>query len=83
MASEDKMNQITTPKQTHTAITLSLIAVIICLLVNLAILAAVPPVSRDALTHHLAVPKLYLAQGGMVEMGELLSYRPYRFPTTP
>ncbi|HBZ54809.1 MAG TPA: hypothetical protein DEO88_05340, partial [Syntrophobacteraceae bacterium] len=32
------------------------------------LLAAVPPVDRDALTHHLAVPKLYLQQGGMVEI---------------
>ena len=27
-----------------------------------------PPVDRDALTHHLAVPKLYLQHGGMVEI---------------
>jgi hypothetical protein len=32
------------------------------------LLAAVPPVDRDALTHHLAVPKLYLKYGGMVEI---------------
>jgi 4-amino-4-deoxy-L-arabinose transferase-like glycosyltransferase len=32
------------------------------------ILSYVPPVSRDALTHHLAVPKLYLKHGGIFEI---------------
>jgi len=31
-------------------------------------LASVPPVSKDALVHHLAVPKLYLRHGGMYEI---------------
>jgi 4-amino-4-deoxy-L-arabinose transferase-like glycosyltransferase len=40
-------------------------------------LASVPPVDRDALTHHLAVPKLYLKQGGMVELPSVsFSYYP-------
>ena len=38
--------------------------VVICIL----ILASVPPVSRDALTHHLAIPKLYLKHGGIYEI---------------
>jgi hypothetical protein len=38
--------------------------VAICILV----LASVPPVSRDALTHHLAIPKLYLKHGGIYEI---------------
>jgi hypothetical protein len=38
--------------------------VVACILV----LSAVPPVDRDALTHHLAVPKLYLKYGGLVEI---------------
>ena len=29
------------------------------------VLASVPPVSRDALTHHLAVPKIWVEQGGL------------------
>jgi hypothetical protein len=41
-----------------------LLAVIICIL----ILASVPPVSRDALIHHLAIPKLYLKHGGIYEI---------------
>ena len=41
------------------------------------ILAAVPPVSRDALTHHLAVPKLYLKYGSMFEIPTVVfSYYP-------
>jgi hypothetical protein len=44
---------------------------------SIAILASVPPVSRDALTHHLFVPKLYLKHGGIVEIPDLIfSYYP-------
>ena len=43
----------------------------------ISILAWVPPVSRDALTHHLAVPKLYLQHGGIYEIPHLsFSYYP-------
>jgi hypothetical protein len=35
---------------------------------SIVILASVPPVSRDALTHHLAIPKLYLKQGKIYEI---------------
>ena len=45
-----------------------LIAIGLGLILAISILAAVPPVDRDALTHHLAVPKLYLQHGGMVEI---------------
>ena len=41
------------------------------------VLASVPPVSRDALTHHLAVPKLWVEQGGIREIPEIVfSYYP-------
>lgn len=41
------------------------------------LLASVPPVSRDALNHHLAVPKMYLLQGGIVEIPTMhFSYFP-------
>ncbi|MEJ5359921.1 MAG: phospholipid carrier-dependent glycosyltransferase [Desulfobacterales bacterium] len=47
------------------------------LILGIALLAAVPPVDRDALTHHLAVPKLYLQHGGIVELPEIeFSYYP-------
>jgi hypothetical protein len=38
--------------------------VVICIV----ILAGVPPVSRDALIHHLSIPKLYLQHGGIYEI---------------
>lgn len=41
------------------------------------LLASVPPVSRDALTHHLAVPKLWVGGGGIHERPDILfSYYP-------
>ena len=47
------------------------------LLISVIILSSVPPVSRDALTHHLAVPKLYLKHGGMYEIPSIkFSYYP-------
>jgi len=53
---------------------LSSIAILaICLL----ILAYVPPISRDALIHHLQIPKLYLLHGGIYEIPDLIfSYYP-------
>jgi len=38
------------------------------LFASIIMLACVPPVSKDALTHHLAIPKLYLKQGGIYEI---------------
>ncbi len=47
------------------------------LILSIIILSSVPPVSRDALTHHLAVPKLYLNHGGIYEIPSLkFSYYP-------
>jgi 4-amino-4-deoxy-L-arabinose transferase-like glycosyltransferase len=41
------------------------------------LLASVPPVSRDALTHHLALPKLWVQRGGINETPEIVfSYYP-------
>ena len=41
------------------------------------LLASVPPISRDALTHHLAVPKLWVEYGGIYERPDILfSYYP-------
>jgi 4-amino-4-deoxy-L-arabinose transferase-like glycosyltransferase len=54
-----------------------LAALIIALAGSIVVLASVPPVDRDALTHHLAVPKLYLKHGGMVEIPSVpFSYYP-------
>jgi hypothetical protein len=44
---------------------------------SIILLASVPPVSRDALTHHLAIPKIWIAHGGMVETPDMIfSYYP-------
>lgn len=56
---------------------ISLIWFIALWVMAIIILGGVPPVSRDALTHHLAIPKLYLKHGGMYEIPELpVSYYP-------
>lgn len=45
--------------------------------VVVVILGSVPPVSRDALNHHLAVPKMYLLHGGIHEIPSMhFSYFP-------
>ena len=55
----------------------SLITLLAILIVSIIILASVPPVSKDALVHHLAVPKLYLKHGGMYEIPTMpFSYFP-------
>ena len=47
------------------------------LIVSIIMLSWVPPVSRDALTHHLAVPNIYLERGGIVELPDIpFSYYP-------
>jgi len=56
------------------AVLVGLLAVIV---ISIVILAYVPPVSRDALIHHLALPKLYLKHGGIYEIsGVKFSYYP-------
>ena len=43
----------------------------------IGLLAAVPPVSRDALTHHLAVPKIWIEKGIFTELPAIpFSYYP-------
>ncbi len=54
-----------------------LAAGILACLCCVTILASVPPVSRDALIHHLVVPKMYLAHGGIYEIPSMhFSYFP-------
>ena len=50
---------------------------LVSLVVCIGILSWVPPVSRDALTHHLLVPKIYLQFGKIVELPHIgFSYYP-------
>ena len=54
-----------------------LLLFLIVLFFSIIILASVPPVSRDALTHHLIVPKLYLQHGSIYEIPSIVfSYYP-------
>lgn len=59
----------------HRRIPAILIGLIALLILTIGILASVPPVSRDALTHHLYVPKLFLEAGGLIE----LPYIPFSY----
>jgi len=46
-------------------------------MISIFILCLVPPISRDALVHHLTIPKLYLKHGGMYEIPSMVfSYYP-------
>jgi len=54
-----------------------LVGLLLILALSILVLASVPPVDRDALTHHLAVPKLYLKHGGIHEIPQVpFSYYP-------
>ena len=56
---------------------IALLALHVVMIGALLVMAGVPPVSRDALTHHLAIPKLYLAHGGLIELPDIpFSYYP-------
>lgn len=45
-----------------------LVGLLAASIISIGVLACVPPVSRDALIHHLAMPKLYLKHGGIYEI---------------
>jgi 4-amino-4-deoxy-L-arabinose transferase-like glycosyltransferase len=63
--------------QTEHWINAALLILLALVVICIVILASVPPVSRDALTHHLAIPKLYLKHGGITEIPSVLfSYYP-------
>ncbi len=53
------------------------VILIVATISAILVLAYVPPVSRDALNHHLALPKLYLEKGGIFELPDrVFSYYP-------
>ena len=61
----------------HHIISITLIIFLIVLVVTTILLGSVPPVDRDALTHHLFVPKLWIKHGGIYEIPEIIfSYYP-------
>jgi hypothetical protein len=71
---ESKILEKPFPVRWVMALLLALLAVLILAIV---ILSWVPPVSKDALVHHLAVPKLYVEYGGIREIPSIpFSYFP-------
>jgi hypothetical protein len=58
---------LTIPRETHW-IGWSIWAAILIVLVSETVLGFLPPISRDELTHHLAIPKLYVKAGRIVEV---------------
>ena len=71
------MIRLITEKRTLIIINSILIVLIIATIACIITLAAVPPVSRDALTHHLYIPKLYIQAGGIHEIPHIpFSYYP-------
>lgn len=54
-----------------------LVGLTLALVASILVLGSTPPVDRDALTHHLAVPKLYLKHGSLYEIPHIeFSYYP-------
>jgi hypothetical protein len=65
------------PSQSRFVLKIALTVIALAVIGSIIILSWVPPVSRDALTHHLAVPKLYIQQGGIHEIPSIkFSYYP-------
>ena len=68
---------MTVPNNTKKICRISFLGIVLALIACICLLSLVPPISRDALTHHLAVPKLYLLHGGIYEIPNLqFSYYP-------
>ena len=55
----------------------TLLGIVTLLIICILVLASVPPVSRDALTHHLYIPKLWLQNGSIDPLPSMIfSYYP-------
>jgi hypothetical protein len=66
-----------TGRRVNHFLTVVLIGLTFLLIFFIIVLSCVPPVSKDALVHHLAVPKLYLKHGGIHEIPSMVfSYYP-------
>jgi len=74
---------VTTPREKTAALTgpglswgkaarLALVVLLLAMVLAAGALDLLPPTERDALIHHLAVPKLWLEAGGVVEIPWLL-----------
>lgn len=64
-------------KKNHFWLTVILVTLLSLCVFGILLMASVPPVSRDALIHHLSIPKLYLQHGRMIELPDIpFSYYP-------
>ena len=71
------MNRECNTCNNHRWVTFVLVILLTTVVVCISLMASVPPVSRDALIHHLAVPKLFLKHGGIIELPDIpFSYYP-------
>ena len=71
---KSKLNKKISARSYPNIVFFLLLLFVIC---SICVLCWVPPVSRDALTHHLVVPKLYLQHGGIYEIPSIVfSYYP-------
>ena len=64
----DKQKRVEKTKVSSYLPKVILLGLIFVLIAAVLVLSCVPPVSKDELVHHLAVPKLYLKHGGMYEI---------------
>ncbi len=73
-----KLNQSWRPPRDLQPVVLWLLLLLLAgVILVVVLMASVPPVSRDALVQHLAVPRLYLRHGGIYEIPSLdFSYFP-------
>ncbi len=64
-----KLNQSWHPPRDLQPVFLWLLLLLLAgVILVVVLMASVPPVSRDALVQHLAVPRLYLRHGGIYEI---------------
>jgi 4-amino-4-deoxy-L-arabinose transferase-like glycosyltransferase len=65
------------PLMSKKVVSITLLILLFALIASIIVLSLVPPVAKDELVHHLAVPKLYLKHGGMYEIPFMVfSYYP-------
>lgn len=63
--------------RTERLVSFVILGLILAIVIVIILLAWVPPISKDELTHHLLVPKLYLKNGSIYELPSIkFSYYP-------
>ena len=61
----------------HSFLKIFIFSLLVAIIISIILLSCVPPISRDALVHHLNLPKLYLEHGEIYEIPSMpFSYYP-------